>query len=205
MEMTEQSSRLYNGNNSHIKDLPSTPRTGKTIPDDNMNETLIPRNHPLDETLTPGNPKYSSPLPNALPPPPQFGNEVLRSSTPHHPPPYREALNRSNLVSSFDSNLHFHSSNSSNNTTTISYDPAASSNAHDVRPTGKTAISTHQPIIFQDDQNPVGESDSDRTTPSPTTHIILPTEEEDSESAHFYEQQVQTSGKRPEQVKVTFV
>lgn len=181
-------------------DPTSTPDHNDQAPD-HANHTLTPKSIALDETLTAGNAKFSSPLPTNLPPPPQFGNEAI-TSTPHKPPPYKQAISRSSLVvSSFNSNL---SSSNNNNSAVITYNQSMPSNRQ---------TTVHQPLIFVNDQERNDTSDSDRTTPSPTTHLLVledhisegPESVQHNTQYNFYKHQLKASAKKVEPVKVTFV
>ena len=197
------------GNNPH--DMPFIDKT----PD--MNSTIRPSNYTMDDTLTPGGSKLPlSPLPTNLPPPPQFGNEAM-TSTPNAPPPYKEAVSRSSLASSFNSN------NSNNTSSPVSSRPQSHSSIHQElttlpsgnNPGNRLSYAHHQPIIFDDEDHLANQHD-DRSTPSPTTHLLVLTPDErieestgaDNSSYDFYERQYkqrQPPHAAADPVKVTFV
>lgn len=198
------------GNNPH--DMPFIDKT----PD--MNSTIRPSNYTMDDTLTPGALKLPlSPLPTNLPPPPQFGNEAM-TSTPNAPPPYKEAVSRSSLASSFNSN----NSNNANNSPVSSQTQSSRSSIHQElttlpsgnNPGNRLSYAHHQPIIFDDDEQITND---DRSTPSPTTHLLVLTPDERIEepsgadnpaSYDFYERQYkqrQPPSHAADPVKVTFV
>ncbi|XP_067936118.1 regulator of G-protein signaling 12-like isoform X3 [Watersipora subatra] len=166
-----------------------------------MNATLQADNRTLDGTLTPKLPL--SPLPVDLPPPPQFGNELVSSTPlgPKVPPSYKDSLHRS-------SQLAF-SANSSNKTVPISQSQTNTLPGNN--PGNRLSYAHHQPLIFHDEERSTHDP-VDRSTPSPTTHTLLL---EDSHTMstnseyNFYEQQYKTSqGSQQatvEPVKVTFV
>lgn len=211
-------------NSSYHNAIGNDPFIDKT-PD--MNCTIQPSNRTIDDTLTPsGNKLPLSPLPTNLPPPPQFGNEAM-TSTPNSghpsnaPPPYREAISRSSLASSFNS-----TNSNSNNSGGIS-----SSSQKQIRvqslhqesttlpsgnnPGNRLSYAHHNPIIFNDEEQIANQDD--RSTPSPTTHLLVLTPDEkinDSSAAdksnynfyeHQYKQRQNTVVHDADPVKVTFV
>lgn len=197
--LTTPTSRLNNSYHDAIANHSKThfPYTAKAA---DMNRTLQPGNRPLDTTLTPKLPL--SPLPTDLPPPPQFGNEAMTSTPIPVPPPYKEAINRSSILSNSIN------SNSNNNTKTNTL-PGNN-------PGNRLSFAHHQPMIFHDEEQATaaGLNDSDRLTPSPTTHTLVLDEQpaavvKTDTTYNFYEQQYKNSSvnRQPptEPAKVTFV
>jgi len=174
----------------------------------NVNCTALPGNRIVNDTEH----SLSSSLPN-VPPPPEFGNEAV-ASTPICaviPPSYQEAISRSNLTFRFNSN---NNNNNNNSNHYMPFDGTLHETAVNINKTNFD--SAHQPMIYHDEADQ--SEDSDRSTPSPTTHSLVLTTEDSQAAARdstltkydFYERQYNnTQLVRPtppnDPVKVTFV
>ena len=180
-----------------------------------LDDTLLADDSNMDTTLTSAcQPK----LPTDLPPPPQFGNDIV-TSTPEKPPPYMVAVNRGSQLA------HSLNTNNSNSLDSAGQPPisAASTSYTTIAgnlPGSRLSLAHRQPMILDDG---AGQPVSERSTPSPTTHHLVMgpdehTSSDDSEFGHnhspysFYEQQYKSASlnrkrqlKNLESIRVTFV